>query len=109
MVHVPVETVLTQVLLWVVTGVLGWIVGRMASAAKSDKREREALYSGMQCLLRAELVDKHDRYVNNKEPMRYYDRKNLEQVYFAYKGLKGNGLGDKLWKEIEELDLSGND
>lgn len=99
---VPWDNIIQQVLVWALTAVVGVIVGRMSSLAKSDKEERMALYSGVRALLRSAIMNAHheamrDGYISTT------DREVIERAYNAYHGLDGNGVATKLYNEAMSL------
>lgn len=87
----------------VLTSILGYVVWLL----KEQKKERDANSKGTMLLLRVQLIEYHDKYVELKEiPADVYEHFN--EMYEAYKDLGGNGMVTKMHSEIQELHLSKN-
>lgn len=99
---VDMEAIVTQVALWAIVGVLGWLAGRLAGAAKSDREEREALYSGVRALLRSELMRVHHDAVRDG-CMSTVDKEVMSRTYSAYHKLGGNDVATNLYQEAMKL------
>lgn len=102
------EDVLMQVTIWTVTGLLGWIIGRVTSTAKADMTERDALYGGVRALLRSAIMSAHheamrDGYISTT------DREVMERAYTAYHSLGGNGVATRLYDEASALPTREHD
>lgn len=102
------EDVLMQVTIWAVTGLLGWIIGRVTSTAKADMKERAALYGGVRALLRSAIMNAHheamrDGYISTT------DREVMERAYTAYHSLGGNGVATRLYDEASALPTREHD
>lgn len=80
--------------------VLGYIVWLL----KQSESKRSANSTGMMLLLRIKLIEYHDEYVS-KGYIPSYVYENFCDLYKAYHALGGNGLGDKMMKEIEDLEI----
>lgn len=98
----PMEEVILRLLVWALTAVAGWAVGRVTSTAKANKQERKALYVGVRALLRREIVDAYESYIVRNEPMSVERYTEMRGIYDAYIGLNGNGTGKRMWREIEQ-------
>lgn len=99
---IPWETLLTQVLLWCVTGFLGWLFGRVTAFSRREKAEDAALKQGVRALLRGELMRTHH------EAMRQgwcttTDKEIMQRTYDAYHALGGNGVATTLYQEMMKL------
>ena len=59
---------------------------------------------GTRCQLRSEMLR---IYYHNRErgKIRQYEYENFVMLYDAYKALKGNSFIDKIYKEIQELEV----
>lgn len=64
----------------------------------------EALREGQRCLLRSEIVRIYYRHHDDRK-LRAYEFQNLEQLYAAYKALKGNSFIDRIYAEMQEWDI----
>ena len=88
----------------ILTSVLGYVVWLL----KEQKKDRDANSKGTMLLLRVQLIEYHDKYVELGEiPSYAYD--NFVEMYNAYHALGGNGMITKMYEEIKSLHLrSGN-
>lgn len=84
----------------VLTSLFGYAVWLL----KEQKKDRDANSKGTMLLLRVQLIEYHDKYVNLGEiPSYAYD--NFNEMYDAYHALGGNGMITKMREEIKELHL----
>lgn len=84
----------------ILTAFMGYIVWLL----KKQKRDRDANSKGTMLLLRVQLIEYHDKYMELGEiPSYAYD--NFNEMYDAYHKLGGNGMVTKMKQEIEELHL----
>ena len=60
--------------------------------------------NGTKCQLRSEMlrIYYHNR---ERETIRQYEYENFVMLYEAYKALKGNSFVDKIYKEIQDLEI----
>lgn len=80
--------------------VLSYIVWML----KEQNKKRDANAQGTLMLLRIQLIEYHDKYCS----MGYipnYVYQNYCDLFEAYKGMGGNGLGVKMKEEIDELEI----
>ena len=69
----------------------------------SNKRKKKsALEVGVQCLLRAYIIDAHDKY-KHKEYCPIYAREALTMAYSAYHNLGGNDVATDLYEDTLKL------
>lgn len=86
------------------TTVLPVMLGYIVWLLKESKKNRDANSRGTMMLLKIKLIEYHDKYVpTGRIPSYVYE--NCKEIHDAYKELDGNGLGDHMWKEIEQLDI----
>lgn len=76
---------------------LGYIVWLL----QQSKKTGDANATGTMLLLRREIIEDHRRFFIEGEKMSPDDFAYIDEVYQAYKGLKGNGMADKLFDEIK--------
>ncbi|MCD8025369.1 MAG: hypothetical protein LUF33_00090 [Clostridiales bacterium] len=95
-----------QVYLVVLPIILTALLGYITRSLKKQKKDRKANSKGTMLLLRVQLIEYHDRWIE-----RGYTTKigleNYLEMYDAYHGLGGNGLVTELKKEIEALPVKG--
>ena len=70
--------------------VLSSFLGYVVWVLQSQKKDRDANSRGTMLLLRVQLIEYHDKYV---------------EMYQAYHDLGGNGMVTKMYNEIQELHL----
>lgn len=69
----------------------------------SNKRKKKsALEVGVQCLLRAYIIDAHDKY-KHKGYCPIYAREALTMAYSAYHNLGGNDVATDLYEDTLKL------
>nr|DAV19437.1 MAG TPA: hypothetical protein [Bacteriophage sp.] len=103
------------VILAALLGYIVWLLKEQKNQKKIDKEERDARIEaekqlreknskGTMLLLRAQLIEYHDKYIELGEiPSYIYDNSN--DMYDVYHSLGGNGMVTKMKQEIEELHL----
>lgn len=106
--NIPWDDIVTQILLWLVTGMLGVVIGKITAASKADKDERRALYDGVRALLRSAIMSAHheamrDGFISTT------DREVMERAYTAYHSLGGNGVATRLYDEASALPTREHD
>ena len=84
----------------VLTGLMGYVVWML----QNQKKDRDANSRGTMLLLMVQLIEYHDRYVQEGE-IPSYAYENFDKMYQAYKDLGGNGMVTKMYEEIKELHL----
>ena len=77
------------------------------SKRRRDKRT-EQLEAGVQCLLRAEIIRSHEKYMD-KGFCPVYAREALSRAYEAYHALGGNGTITGLYNQIIALPTDKED
>ncbi|GAA6122564.1 hypothetical protein BPY_06720 [Bifidobacterium psychraerophilum] len=102
------DPLISHVLGWFATTVLGGIVGFLASFLRKSANRDRALTQGMRVLLRARLIDIHERYVEHDELCPVNVKEEADKVYTAYHGLGGNGTGTHLHDEIMDAHISSD-
>ena len=99
-----VEEILLKVILtivgFIITGVLGYFVGKVKEYKKKDTRQEEAL----KCLLRSNITSKYYVYSELKE-IPYYEKENIDKMFEQYKNMGGNSYVDTIVKEINDLPI----
>ena len=84
----------------ILTSFFGYVVWFL----KQQKKDRDANSKGTMMLLRVQLIEYHDKYVEMKE-IPSYAYENYVEMYQAYHDLGGNGMVTKMYNEIQELHL----
>lgn len=60
--------------------------------------------NGQRCQLRSEMLRIYYRH-HESGKIRQYEYENFVMLYEAYKALKGNSFVDKIYKEIQSLEI----
>ncbi len=95
---------MNQILIDTYTIVLPILLGYIVWLLKKQKRERDANSRGTMLLLRVQLIEYHDKYIE-LEYIPSYAYENFMEMYEAYHSLGGNGMITKMYEEIQELHL----
>lgn len=94
--------ILTIILKWAVPFVCGGAVTWAVTYIKLRKRRDSAFEDGLQCLLRAEIIRNHDKYLD-KGYCPIYAKEALKRAYAAYHELHGNDVATQLYHETMAL------
>lgn len=90
--------VLETVLKWLIP----FLCGGAVSAVVAYFTIFRAIRNGVQCLLRAEIIRNHDKYIERKHcPI--YAKEALRRAYTAYHALGGSDMATRLYDEVMEL------
>lgn len=81
---------------------LGYIVWLL----KQQKKDRDANGKGTMLLLRVQLMEYHDKYVELGY-ITSHAYQNFNEMYNAYHDLGGNGMITKMKQEVDKLDIRG--
>lgn len=84
----------------ILTSFFGYVVWFL----KQQKKDRDANGKGTMLLLRVQLIEYHDKYVE-LGAIPSYAYQNFCEMYNAYHDLGGNGMITKMYEEIQELHL----
>lgn len=95
---------MSEFLISTYTIVLPILLGYIVWLLKRQKTDRDANSRGTMLLLRVQLIEYHDKYMNIGE-IPSYAYENFDEMYVAYHELGGNGMVTKMKEEIEELNL----
>ena len=60
--------------------------------------------NGQKCQLRSDMLRIYYHHREEKK-IRQYEYENFVMLYEAYKALKGNSFIDKIYKEMQELEI----
>lgn len=94
-----------EILMQTYTIVLPILMGYMVWLLKNQKKDRDSNGRGTMLLLRVQLIEYHDKYMElGKIPSYAYE--NFVEMYEAYHELGGNGMVTKMYKEMQELHLA---
>lgn len=94
--------IIETIIKWAVPFVCGGAVTWAVTYLKLRKRRDSALEDGLQCLLRAEIIRNHDKYID-KGYCPIYAKEALKRAYAAYHALHGNDVATGLYNEVMAL------
>ena len=102
--HVIVTTAVTALVSGIVGALVATGVGAIKDKARHESDADKALKDGMRALLWRELKNIHSEAVE-RGGMDTAERKHLESVFKAYKGINGNGTGERLFNDAMNLPI----
>ena len=91
--------ILQPILNYIVPLVLGGIIGFLSNKLKGKRKKDKAIETGVQALLRNELVRRYREY-ETKGEMSILDKENIEAMFEQYQNLGGNGTVKKMYEEL---------
>lgn len=87
---------------WALTAILSALCVYLKVNYGKAKKEDEALRTGMQNLLRSNIISMHDKY-EERGYCPIYVKETIEKEYESYHALGGNGVVTKLYNDIMAL------
>lgn len=94
------ESLIVQKIIgWLIPAVLSGVLSGVIVWAKMRRKKDNAVADGVQCLLRAEIIRNHDKYVE-REFCPIYAKEALKRAYTAYHALGGNDVATALYNEV---------
>lgn len=94
--------VIAELIKWAVPFVCGGIAAGCITYIRMRRKRETALENGVQCLLRAEIIRNHDKYMA-RHYCPIYAKEALRRAYNAYHGLGGNDVATRLYDEVMDL------
>lgn len=85
---------------FVVTGLLGFFIGKFKDYKKRDEAQQEAL----KCILRSNITSKYYVYTELGE-IPYYEKENIDKMHEQYKKMGGNSYVDIIVAELNKLPI----
>jgi hypothetical protein len=86
-----------------ITALIGEIVALIGVLAPLLMQQSK-IKKGTLCQLRTEMLRIYYRHCETQQ-IRQYEYENFVMLYEAYKALKGNSFVDKIYKEIQDLEI----
>lgn len=86
--------------------ILAPMMGYIAWLLKQQKKDRSANNRGTMLLLRVQLIEYHEKWME-REYVTKHGLENFLEMYEAYHKLGGNGMVTQLKKDVEELQVKG--
>lgn len=96
------EVIIETIIKWAVPFICGGAVTWALTYVKMRRKHDGAIEDGVQCLLRAEIIRNHDKYID-KGYCPIYAKEALKRAYQAYHNLGGNDVATQLYHETMEL------
>lgn len=100
------ETITTQLVSLTVAAVFGALTGYLGSRLHHLTERDRAIEQGVKAILRHELMDDYEMYVQRGEPLTMERRREIDECYHEYSALGGNGTGRTAYEAICGLDLT---
>lgn len=94
------NTIITCVITFLVTSIMGYLLGVARSYKTRDKKQEEAL----KCLLRSNITSKYYVYSEIGEVPRY-ERENVNYMWEQYTSMGGNSYVGTIMKEFNSLPI----
>lgn len=91
-----------QILGWFIPFLLGSVITFLINRVKKDKKKDKAIETGVQALLRNEIIRRY-REFESKGEISILDKENLEEMFVQYKNLGGNGTVKKMMDDLLNL------
>lgn len=93
-----------EILLESYTIILPILMGYVVWLLKSQKRTRDANSKGTMLLLRVQLIEYHNKYMEAGH-IPSYAYENFCEMYEAYHDLGGNGMVTHMYDDIKKLEI----
>lgn len=94
--------IFTTAITAIVSGVVGALIAALIKTLKGNHAKQRAIMSGLQSMLRGEIVKQHEKYTE-RGYCPVYAKDALTRQYESYHDLGGNGVITELYHEIMEL------
>lgn len=94
--------ILTSVISCLVSFFLGGGLAFFAARCKGGFKREKALQEGVKSLLRSQLIDYHDKYIE-RGYCPIYVKETARKSYEAYHELGGNGVITRLYEDLMTL------
>ena len=98
------DQMFSDVVIAIVTALCGYIVWLLKDIRKTARAKDEREEKGTRCLLRQQIIDYHDKYIERGE-ISPHGYENLLEMAEAYEALGGNGKVKKMALELKELPI----
>lgn len=98
------EIIGETILKWLITFILGSIIGIIGTKLKAETKKNKALNNAVQSLLRDRLIEKY-RQFKSKGQMTILDKENIDHLYTEYRNLGGNGTVEELYEDMEDIEI----
>lgn len=96
----------SQLVSLTVAAVFGVVTGYLGGKVRHLTLRDRAIEEGVKSILRHELMDDFEMYVQRGAPLTMERRREIDECYHAYAALDGNGTGKTAYEAICGLDLA---
>lgn len=94
------HTIAMQLVSLAVAALFGVVTGFLAGQVRRLTARDRAIEEGVRAILRRELMDDFEKYVERGEPISMERRREVDECYGAYAALGGNGTGRTAYERI---------
>ncbi|MBS6196144.1 MAG: hypothetical protein KH828_11255 [Clostridiales bacterium] len=90
----------------VINVVVSFSCQKVMKSIKNEKKSTAAIMDGTRALLRSQLLMQYNHYYEELKYCPVYALENIDELYFYYTQLGGNGTISQLVKKIRTLPIS---
>ncbi len=105
------EKIITTLIGYIVTGIFGFLVGKVKAIQAENKTQSEAIKNenkiqsiAIESLLRTNMVSTYYRYKKDKK-IPYYEKESWYSEFESYTQLGGNSFIKDIKKEIDNWEI----
>lgn len=91
-----------EIIGWAVPFICGGIATGCITFLKMRRKHEGALENGVQCLLRNDIIHRHEKYME-RGSCPIYAKEALRREYDAYHALGGNDVATRLYESVMDL------
>lgn len=99
------DPIMQQLVSLTVAALFGIVTGYLGGKVRHLTERDRAIEEGVKSILRHELMDDFEMYVQRGAPLTMERRREIDECYHAYSALGGNGTGRTAYEAICGLDL----
>ena len=99
-----IEQIVFNLVICVMSLLVGVLFAVIKSKMKSDKRIDAAIKNGLRCLLREEIIRICDRCLE-RGSVHIHSLESLDDLFEQYSALGGNGMAKKLIEDVKKLEI----
>ena len=99
------DPIIQQLVSLAVAAAFGVVTGFLGSRLRRITERDRAIEDGVRAILRRELMDDFEEYVQGGTPLSMERRREIDECYAAYAALGGNGTGKTAYERICALHI----
>lgn len=103
------DLIIEKLIIPAILTILGALLSYATYLLKESKKTNDANAAGTMLLLRRQIIADHDKYCKGGEIMTNFDYSDIVEIHNAYKALGGNGLTDKLYEDLQRVNLAAEE